>query len=620
MLTEFTHCLHRVAKIGNYYPAGHAIVDQAAAAFLVILGKIAHANSTVLLEVEDDCLLVDTNRVETNTKSKTELLKILQEAAIGSILISRHATIDETLEFVRLILSHRGKFRYSSNFSQSDLSTMPDSFKVQAKQFLVDKTAVISSQTDLDSENALNNILEALEDKGLTKTQTAQCRSLLNSLQKSYRPIVASNSTIQFTWNDVQNLLLNVIRNKPVRTGQGGNRVQNDINTLTTIFGHLETTSEDPKTKDSIGFLISLIKSKPMPMNKGNKFKPKKRTADQAPELSIKELQHYIDKAALPPAILKKLSQTDKAEEVGFLLQLLQQNQTSEAMRTLNRFLQDIFNRPLTPKEKISLLESTRLFFTLNLNNRLKAILPSLVLIMRQSNHFSSLNFLSQLLKNVSKQQLLLLWPIIVNEMMAVGMGEKPKIYMHLLLTCSQLSWQEMMQQKERLEKFDSFQKHRAAAALYPGATQENNLLFSFLLSTSLKKTVYQTILPVLKKTPPDPLASAVFPFLLDEENHLTFLHLYFAHDKRKPLAPSLRKLTGAILLEGLSHLPEESMEEPWVLQSILYCGQTPVEGMSEMLNSIINTKKMLIMFLWPTQCRQAAQKALNQLNKMVKR
>ena len=73
-------------------------------------------------------------------------------------------------------------------------------------------------------------------------------------------------------------------------------------------------------------------------------------------------------------------------------LQLLQHEQTLEAMRNINRFFHDIFKRMLTSKEQLALLSGTRLFLDRNLNNRLEQILPPLVLIMRQSNHFSSLD------------------------------------------------------------------------------------------------------------------------------------------------------------------------------------------------------------------------------------
>jgi len=619
MLTEFVHCLHRVAKIGNYYPSGHAIVDHAAESFLVALGKIAQANSTVELNVQEDCLVVDAIRVETNTQSKTELLKILQEAAVDSITISRHATTEETLEFVRLILQHRAQRRNSANFALADLSAMPQSFRVRDKRFLVDKTSVISNQSDQDNENRMNDLLHALETKGLTTEQTSQCRTLLNSLQQNYQPVSNSNSLVQFTWNDVQNLLLRLLQNKP-GSDLRSNRIQNDINTLTTIFSHLEARTGDKKAKESIGFLISLVKDQPAPLNKEKKIQPKKRTGDQSPELPIEELQSFVDKTALPPAMLKKLCQTDKAEEISVLLQLLQHEQTLEAMRNINRFFHDIFKRMLTSKEQLALLSGTRLFLDRNLNNRLEQILPPLVLIMRQSNHFSSLDFLAQLIKDISRQQLYLLWPVIVNELMAVGMGEKTKVYIHLMLSCSQLSRQEMIQRQDRLESLDSFQKNRTAAAIYPGGYTQIQQLFAFLLGTSLKKTIYQVILPVLQKTPPDPLGLAVLPFLADDERHLNFLQLYFFQGSQNQLSPSMRKVAGNILREGLSTFPEERMEEQWVSQAISYCGQMPVEGMEEMLEEIISAKKMLIMALWPPLCRQAAERALKQLKNMVKR
>lgn len=621
MLTEFIHCLHRVAKIGNYYPSGHAIVDQAAEAFLVSLGKIAQANSSVLLEIHEDCLVVDGIKVETNTKSKTELLNILQQAAIGSITISRHASIEDTLEFVRLILVHRAKIKNSSDFSIADLSTMPESFKVRDKQFLVDKTTVIHSESEQNTENTMNQLLEALEAQGLSKTQTEQCRTLLNTLHQSYQPVSTPDSMVKFTWNDVQSLLLNVIQGNPDQTGdQGYNRVQNDINTLITIFGHLEASTDDKKSRDSLGLLISLVKTKPRPINSKQTSRIQKRDADRAPELSIEEIQNFVSKRALPPAILKKIAKTDSAEEISILLQLLHHDQTHEAVRNINRFFHDIFQKPLTKNEHTALIEGCRQFFTLNLKSRLERVIPPLVLIIRQAANVSSLEFLNQLSKDLSKEQLQLLWSVIVNELLAVGMGEKAKVYMHLMLTCSQLSLQEMGQQREPLELLDCFQKNRTAAALFPGWQRQTNLLFCFLLTTSLKKTIYQAILPVLKKTPPDPLALAVFPFLSSDENHLQFLQLYFSNNDQLLLTPGIKKLAGNILLAGLSHLSEDQMEEHWVPQAILYCGQTPVDGMKELLERIVSEKKMLIMSLWPQLSRQAAQKALKELNRTVKR
>lgn len=615
LLLEFIHALHRIFKIGNYYPAGHKIVDQAAESFSISLKKVAETNRTVQINIGDEYISVESIDVTSTSKAKDEIHAILKESAIESLRFDREITIREMLLFVQRLLTHRAQIKSARHFTTTYLAKIPPSVKVRTKKFMIDESAIVDSHIKQSSEQELEEVFESLEKEGLTKSQVRQCRNLLNSLSKNFKIQQSAKKNLpNFTWNDVQNLLIKVIKNTfNPDTDTPETLVHNEVNALSTVLSNLEIDEEDEKAKESINLLISLIKRK-QPTEQKKRVTPKLQKADKAPDVPIHLIQQFVDKSSLQPSILVKLSQVDKSEEICILFQLLQHEQTSEALIRSKFFLRDILSAPLNHKEWDVLLAATKLFFEQDNLTRFKEVLPTIVLQLRSSKYASSIRFLHQLTEKASAEHLLFLWPTIVNELIAVGIGKEVQEYLDLARKAASLNPKQMLKQTEGLVALDCFQEKRAAANIFSAQARESFLLFSFLLTTPLKEKIYAVLLPALQKQPPEWLGEAVLPFMQMEEEHIRFVQLYLANCNQFDLPAALKQVAGKLLLTHIPAISEEMREAPWVPHAIASCGKLPMDGMTEMLDVIANEKKMLFVHGWPSECREAAQTAMAQL------
>ena len=81
-LVEFLESLHRIFKIGIYYPAGHAVLDQAAEQFQRNLTDVVDTRRSVIIELRGDSILVEQVELLKPTRAVEEFRKLLNDLGI----------------------------------------------------------------------------------------------------------------------------------------------------------------------------------------------------------------------------------------------------------------------------------------------------------------------------------------------------------------------------------------------------------------------------------------------------------------------------------------------------------------------------------------------------------
>lgn len=623
LISELLHGLHRIFKIGNYYPAGHVIVDKAAEQFSILLKKVAQTERSVTITIQDKNFIVENQKLQTSSAPTNELLKLLHETGIEYLEIDREITIREMLHFVQHLLQYRGKLRSTREFSTTHLGKLPTSIKIKQKQYLIDESTVVDSSLKESSEQELELVYEALSKSGLSDQQVKQCRKLLNSLSKHFNTSQLKKTKLpQVSWADVQNLLIKIVKNTFMSSPDEPDQlVHNDINALSNILGNIEASIKDERTRESITLLMTLVKKKPMSPTKTRGPKMQSRKAEKAPSIPLDKLQDYITKTKLTQKTLQIIPQHDRSEELSILLQLLQHKQVDEANTNSRLILRAILSSKLSKQEWKALLHGSVQFFDKDHVNQIKMVLPIILQLLRKSSHSSSLDFLNQLVAELQSSQQDQLWPWIVNEMLASGFTKNLNTFVQLAKKVSALPPSEMIRHKDTLEELDCCQeKHFNENLLLPDK-KELFILFSFLLTTSLKEKLGTIFCSVLQEHPPEKVASGVFPMLqMDNPEHFKYLQLYLANINIQPLPLQFKEYTGNLLLTHIPALPEQSREEGWVIDSIRLCSQMYVPGIQEMLEKIANEVKMLLIHGWPTKCRTAAQETLKEIQRFERR
>ncbi len=621
-LIEFLESLHRICKIGTYYPAGHIVLDQAAGHFQRKISGVADTNRLVLIELRGETLYVAGMEISKLTNALQELKKLLFDLGINSLEIDRAILLPELLQLVKSLLLGRSRLQGIKKFTQAAIVDLPPSVRIQQKEFLVDESSIIVDGNGEDAEHGLNSVLQALWEMGLERSQIEQCREFLNSLAEKFsgKPLNVQGLPA-VTWSDVRGLLVKVVSGADLHSeGSGGAATQSDLMALAAIFQGLEKETQDKGAQKTINLLVSVFGGgtarKKTVMNTTGKAK-RIRSADNTPVQSVWQLQAFVDDNAMDGRTLEQLNQIDRQEELTILLQLLQYQQVPAVEDKIRQNLRNIITSQLNEGELEILTGGLMHLATGTDRSRFYEAMQFLAPMSRAAQNFTSHQFLVIICQKVSAAARALLWPILVNEVLATGRTIDRKAFDDLVTIAARLPGSKMKERWPELQTMDCFQEKKIAADIFNPEHAHGFPLFAFLLDTSMKKQIGARILSGLIAYPPDWLIEAVAPLIqLDNPQHIKFLQIYLLVAQQKNFSAKLRVAAGTLVAHHLLELSEEQRREVWVVKTILATPEIQVEETRPLLERIRDEKRMLVVPIWPVGCRRAAAEALRNLRR----
>ena len=164
VLVEFIEALHRIIKIGTYYPQGHAALDRAAHLFQHSLQKLTEETTSAGIELKGATLVVENQEITTNHPALTEIMTIFRDLGIGRVEIDRAVTLKDLLQMIKTLLQHRSQLQGIKQFTKARLVDLPATVRVFQQEFLVEETAYQVASND--SEADLDAVFLALEETG----------------------------------------------------------------------------------------------------------------------------------------------------------------------------------------------------------------------------------------------------------------------------------------------------------------------------------------------------------------------------------------------------------------------------------------------------------------------
>ncbi len=622
-LIEFLESLHRICKIGIYYPAGHKVLDQAAQQFQRNIAGVADTNRSVLIELKGEALLVEGYEILAPTNALREFKKLILDLGIGSLEIDRTIILSELLQLVRSLLLGRSQLQGIKEFTQADVANLPTSVRIVQKEFLVDENAILLDNDGEDAEHGLNTVFQVLAEQGLDRNQIEQCREFLNSLAERFtsRPI-SIKGLPAVTWSDVRGLLVKVVTNAYHRPeDSGGVFVQNDLNALSSIFLGLERESQDKESQETIRMLVSVFGGSSInkkPLAGGDEKSQKIRPADDRPVKSVNQLQSFVKESFLDNDTLEKITQIDHCEELTIILQLLQFKQEAAVEGKIKHNLRDILIAPLNAREFDTLIMGVMHLATSTDNSRFYEAMQFFALLLRNSKtNLSSLRFLLMICQKIAPAAQTLLWPILVNEILVSGRAVDRQVFGELAIIAAGLPGPAMKERWSELEALDCFQEKKIAEDIFDPELKKAFPLFSYLLETSMKRPIGVRILKSLAAGPPDWMIEALAPLLqLEIPQHMKFLQIYLLAAQQDYFPINLRVAAGNLVVRNLPDISEQQRHETWVVKTIQAIPEMQVEEARQLLVRIIEEKHMVILPKWPNGCRRAAAEALKNLKR----
>ncbi|MGB3212955.1 MAG: hypothetical protein WBB19_19795 [Desulforhopalus sp.] len=621
-LIEFLESLHRIVKIGIYYPAGHKVLDQAAEQFQRNISEVADTKSSARIELQNKTLSVEGHEIAKPTNALHEFKKLIADLGIGAIEIDRSILLPELLQFVKSLLLGRSQLQGVKEFTQAKIDTLPTTVRIVQKEFLVDERAVLLDAGDEDPEHGLNTVFQVLAEQGLERDKIEQCKKFLNDLTERFsnKPLNVQGLPA-VTWSDVRGLLIKVVSNAyHLNDNSAGVFAQNELNAISTIFRGLQKEVKDAESQETINLLVSVFGGSAFNKSKledGPGRLNEIRQADKVPVKSAEQLQSFVNDNRVHQKTLEKINQIDRREELSILLQLLQWKQEPVVEDRIRQILRNILACRLNERETETLINGVTHLETSADNKIFYETVYFLTLVFRNGKIFSPLQFLMMICQKTSPAANPLLWPILINELLASGRTANQDAFTELTHIAAGLSADEMKERWSELEVMDSYQEKKIAADIFDPTLKNTFPLFSFLLDTTLKRQIGARILSSLVTNPPDWFIEAVAPLLqLSVPQHMKFLQIYLLVAQENSFTVNLRMAAGSLIVHNLPEISEQQMSQAWVVKTIQATPEMQTEETRQLLQRITEEKRMFIVPKWPNACRRAATAALAKLRR----
>lgn len=272
-------------------------------------------------------------------------------------------------------------------------------------------------------------------------------------------------------------------------------------------------------------------------------------------------------------------------------------------------------NSSLTAREIELIVSGIKSLSILPDEELFRSTLSSVLQTLRGADDFNSLDFIVSLWGTMPHSMHLLLWPFVVNELLLVGMSSKQQSFYDATEIASHMHKEGMFHLRMQLEEMDAFQKKEVAEIVFRPAFVYSYPLFAFLLQTSLRDILIEKVHQAFIEQPEDPFIEAIAPILdISVTSHLHLLRAYMEQAHMRSLPLPLKMEAGSIILEYLQTISDSEREQPWLVKTIEATVGMGVEGTRQVLERIVQEKKMGLLYKWPKECRKAAVQALKSL------
>ncbi|WP_143170596.1 hypothetical protein [Desulfopila aestuarii] len=617
------HSLQRLMKIGLYYPDGHSVLTKATGNFQRDLARVARDNSSVHLSLRNDQLFLENIEIPRTSAFTNELVSILSTLGIDELEIDREIEASEITSFLQKMLQYQAQVQSSRFFQQIDFHDLPYSIRITQKEFLTTQAATVSGKSSSDerAQPSLEQFMERLQKKGVAGQQLARCRAVMESLAAKDVADIAPQADIPHVdWQDIEMMLIRITGEEQVGPGTGSTSSADSLNSLASILQALEQHTSVKRSKEAINLLVSMVKNQPAGQEEGlKKISPDRKAGEKAfPVVPLVKLDEFVRLNHPGKIQLSKLFAPDRREELGILLLQLERGLPLDIEARIFQSMRNILTSKLDQSEWEVLVQGMKCILRRVEQTRFASILKIVLPPLRRSQPASSIVLLNQIIDDCSPQDLRKVWPHAVNELIRLGSRRAPADFHYLCYRVSSLPMEAQKSSLPLLQELDSFQENTVAPDVCSNLQPDSYQLFSLLLNTSLQSQLVSRIIQDFTLHPPGETIETVVPFF-DKKNplHVQFLRTYLQQSKpHAPVSVDAARLAGEIIAESLLALPRENRSESFVLKAISIIGELHAEAGKPTLETIIESKRWLLIPEWPVMCRKKAADSLRALRR----
>ncbi len=645
---ELMNAMQRVLNVGLYYPIGHTMADQAIGSFLKSVQKTStqktgRKNSTACLRfgLAEQRFFLQKKELDRKVPAVRTFHDMFSALHITSLDIRCDINADEARNFFQEIIAYHAKVKSCRDFSQMMITGLPEAIKVRQINFTSGASASPSEVSDEEdkkykknsSQPTIEHLLSSLMDRGIQEEMLSICRQLLQSVQQSLEERELNGSGLaSVTWEDVEKLLFGLadyIQSSAQTDTEKPLEDRYNIDGLLALLTALDDPKADTQSKQAVKKAVKLLvestkglgpdqedqKNKKKPAENKKSLRPQDRIDTSLEDLkkglqslqSLQSLQNLQGRGAVSLPL-----QNSRREELAVLLLALGTSHQLQTLLNIQQALFNCFRTALEEDEWIILLQGAGQLFKDLEKERLYFVFNLLLQVLRSSPHVSSLTFLRDLCRQLIDDELILFWPLFVNELLVEGGREEPEIFQELSTIAGSFPPEKICRAIPCLKKLDALAERRIAEDIFLSPPDDLHFLFRILLASSQAAYFSTKLIQGLKKHPLSWLDRAVLPCLDTRlQGDQQFIGKLF--QQANPAKPNVafKKEGAAIIVAKLRNLSFEQRREPWVAESIAALSKVHLlEGYS-LLVEIAQDKQFLLLAKWPRAARLAALKVL---------
>jgi hypothetical protein len=215
--------------------------------------------------------------------------------------------------------------------------------------------------------------------------------------------------------------------------------------------------------------------------------------------------------------------------------------------------------------------------------------------------------------REVSRNEdLFILWPHLVNDIL-LGLGRvNPETGRDLLLWAGQISREAAAAQVERLQGMPALQGARVVGDLFKIPLVLLYPVHRALAATSLKQWLSRGLHASMKARPFNPAVRGLMAALPYDPSNLEFYLELIGQAGAEELAPELRSRVAAILLGILNDLPRARRSEKWVPVALDGLARLGSPESDNLFRRVRDARRWIFLREWPADCREIARMTLS--------
>jgi hypothetical protein len=320
-------------------------------------------------------------------------------------------------------------------------------------------------------------------------------------------------------------------------------------------------------------------------------------------------VRQFVNRFRVPVRRLEIMATTGNGEGLSVLLQILAENSEQKNEDNICALLTSMLGQPLGIQEWEVFICGMAEFAEKGKPVPFFRVFLIILQRLRVQKQRHSLECCIDIWRRLPVAKRGIIWPFMVNELLIAGAEERRDLYFLATEQIVSFDLRLSIDLLEELEKLDAFRTQKVAEVIFRAPFFDSYPFFALLLTTSLQKEILPKVLSELKKDPQDPVFAMVVPFLNSgQAEHVEFVRQYLLTSQQGVIPLRLRDSGGLIIVRGLMAMSDEEKGQPWVSEAIAVLAELWVDEAEELLHQIQQSKNIGVMFVWPRECRQAAQ------------